>query len=241
MFCSSGRRWKLGIPFLLYVSVLGWGLTWEYLSLSYHFNVWMFLFVPRVVGGHLVSVFPWGNCSKCSCTFQVHSWEFIKVLESPMLPFWLTLPSLFNSFIYLLWLCQALVVAYKIQFPDQRLNLGPLHWERGVVATEPSGKFPYSFFNLNKHDFKFQFSHRFCHRFPGFSGGANGKEFACWCRISKRCGFDPCIRKIPWRRKWQFTPVFLPGESLGQRSLVGFSVHWATELDMTEQLNATLT
>lgn len=101
MFCSSGRRWKLGIPFLLYVSVLGWGLRWEYLSLSYHFNVWMFLFVPRVVGGHLVSVFPWGNCSKCSCTFQVHSWEFIKVLESPMLPFWLTLPSLLiHSFIY---------------------------------------------------------------------------------------------------------------------------------------------
>ena len=36
-------------------------------------------------------------------------------------------------------------------------------------------------------------------------------------------GFDPWVRKIPWRRKWQPTPVFLPGESHGQRSLVGYS------------------
>ena len=36
-------------------------------------------------------------------------------------------------------------------------------------------------------------------------------------------GFDPCVRKIPWRRKWQPTPVFLPEESHGQRSLVGYS------------------
>ena len=33
-------------------------------------------------------------------------------------------------------------------------------------------------------------------------------------------GFDPWVRKIPWRRKWQLTPVFLPGKSHGQRSLV---------------------
>ena len=38
-----------------------------------------------------------------------------------------------------------------------------------------------------------------------------------------RCKFDPRLRKIPWRRAWQPTPVFLPGESCGQRSLVGYS------------------
>ena len=38
---------------------------------------------------------------------------------------------------------------------------------------------------------------------------------------SRRCGFDPWARKIPWRRKWQPTQVFLPGKSHGQRSLVG--------------------
>ena len=40
----------------------------------------------------------------------------------------------------------------------------------------------------------------------------------------RECTFDPRVRKIPWRRKWQPTPVFLPGESLGQRSLVGYSL-----------------
>ena len=43
---------------------------------------------------------------------------------------------------------------------------------------------------------------------------------ACHCR---RHRFDPWVRKIPWRRKWQPTPVFLPGKSHGQRSLVGYS------------------
>jgi len=37
------------------------------------------------------------------------------------------------------------------------------------------------------------------------------------------CEFDPWVRKIPWSRKWQPTPVFLPGESHGQRSLEGYS------------------
>ena len=36
----------------------------------------------------------------------------------------------------------------------------------------------------------------------------------------RRCGFDPWVRKDPWRRKWQPTLVFLPGKSHGQRSLV---------------------
>ena len=61
----------------------------------------------------------------------------------------------------------------------------------------------------------------------------------------KRLGFDPWVGKIPWRRKWQPTPVVLPGESHGQRSLVGYSpqnltlglglgVGLGTESDMTE-------
>jgi len=42
------------------------------------------------------------------------------------------------------------------------------------------------------------------------------------------------VRKIPWRRKWQPTPVFLPGKSHGQRSLVGYSPQGCKELDMTK-------
>ena len=50
--------------------------------------------------------------------------------------------------------------------------------------------------------------------------------------------FDPCVGKIPWRRAWPPTPVFLPGESHGQRSLAGYSPWSRKELDMTEQLNS---
>ena len=57
----------------------------------------------------------------------------------------------------------------------------------------------------------------------GFPGGTSGKELACQCRRHKRCRFDPLVRKIPWRRAWQPTPVFLPGKSQGQRSPAGYS------------------
>ena len=50
----------------------------------------------------------------------------------------------------------------------------------------------------------------------------------------KRCGFDPSVGKIPWRRAWQHTPVILPAESHGQRSLVNYSLQGHKELDMTE-------
>ena len=59
----------------------------------------------------------------------------------------------------------------------------------------------------------------------------SGKESACQCR---RLGFDPWVRKIPWRRKWQPTPVFLPGKSRRQRSLVGYRPKGHKEPDTTE-------
>ena len=48
--------------------------------------------------------------------------------------------------------------------------------------------------------------------------------------------FDPWVGKIPWSRKWQPTPVFLPGKSHGQRSLVGCSPWGCEESDRTERL-----
>ena len=63
----------------------------------------------------------------------------------------------------------------------------------------------------------------------------HGKEPAGQCRRRKRCGLDPWVRKIPWRRKWQPTPVFfLPGESHGPRSLAGYSLKCRRESDTTE-------
>ena len=47
----------------------------------------------------------------------------------------------------------------------------------------------------------------------GFPGGTSGREPACQCRRHKRHRFDPWVGKIPWRRAWKPTPVFLPGES----------------------------
>ena len=67
----------------------------------------------------------------------------------------------------------------------------------------------------------------------GFPGSSVDKESACQC---KRCRFDPWVRKIPWRRKWQLTPIFLPETSSGQRRLVGCSPWGCTLLGTTEQL-----
>ena len=55
-----------------------------------------------------------------------------------------------------------------------------------------------------------------------------------------RCEFNPWVRKIPWRRKGQPTPIFLPGKSYGQRSLAGYSPWGRQESDMakvTEQIH----
>ena len=62
----------------------------------------------------------------------------------------------------------------------------------------------------------------------------SGKESACQCRRCKRCRSDPWVGKIPWRRKWQHTPLFMPGEFHGQRSLAGYSPWGCKELDTTE-------
>ena len=74
--------------------------------------------------------------------------------------------------------------------------------------------------------------------FPGVAstwrGSTSGKELACQCRRHKTHGFHPWVGKIPWRRAWQPTPVFLPGESHGQRSLVGYSPWGHKESDTIE-------
>ena len=57
----------------------------------------------------------------------------------------------------------------------------------------------------------------------GFPGGASDKELALQSRRHRRFSSNAWVRKIPWRRKWQPTPVFLLGESHGQRSLAGYS------------------
>ena len=79
---------------------------------------------------------------------------------------------------------------------------------------------------LITHDFNNHFSAFKCFLTEVFDYGrcgASDKEPSCQCRRHKRHRFDSSVMKIPWRRKWQTTPVFLPGESHGQRSLTGYS------------------
>ena len=62
-----------------------------------------------------------------------------------------------------------------------------------------------------------------------------GKESTCQCRRCKRC--NPSVGKILWRRKWQPTPIFLPGKSYGQRSVAAYSPQGHKELEMTEYIH----
>ena len=63
----------------------------------------------------------------------------------------------------------------------------------------------------------------------------SGKESTCQCRKPR---LDSWVEKIPWRRKWQPTPVSLPGKSHGQRNLAGYSPWGHKESDMTEWFNS---
>ena len=71
-------------------------------------------------------------------------------------------------------------------------------------------------------------------QFGGFPSGTSGTESTCQCRKHKRPGFDPWVRKIPWSRKWQSAPIFLPGQFHKQRSLAGYTPCGYKESDATE-------
>ena len=63
----------------------------------------------------------------------------------------------------------------------------------------------------------------------------SGKESSCQCRRLRRCGFNPWVRKIPWRKKWQPTPVLLPGKSMNRGAKQATYSPWGCgESDMTE-------
>ena len=73
--------------------------------------------------------------------------------------------------------------------------------------------------------------------FSPLPAGAVAKNSACQCRRCERLRFDPWVGKIPWRREWQTAPIFLPGESHGQGSLVGYSPGGRKESDVTEHVH----
>ena len=80
-----------------------------------------------------------------------------------------------------------------------------------------------------------QLSNSHFHTHRRFPRELGGKEFICQYKSHRRCKFDPWVWKIPWRRKWQSTLVFLSGEFHRQRSLAGYSPRGGKESDPIEQ------
>ena len=129
-------------------------------------------------------------------------------------------------------------------FPIQGLNLhllGLLHWQSGSLPVAPLGKLNYSHGQIQlvflsivllEHSHDHLLTHCLwlpsCHnsktellyKARGLPLWLSGIESFCQCR---RHRFDPQARKIPWRRVWQPTPVFLPGKSHEQRNLESYS------------------
>ena len=148
----------------------------------------------------------------------------------------------------LIWLREYLINSHLIEgFPccspgkESACHAGDLGLIRGLERSPGEGKgYPlqysvvehsvdYTVCGITKSQTRLSDVH-----FMGFPGGASGKEPACQCRRYKRCRFDPWVGKIPWKRKWQPTLVFLPGESHGPRSLAGYSPRGRKELDTTK-------
>ena len=74
------------------------------------------------------------------------------------------------------------------------------------------------------------------HYATGFPGGLSGKRIGLLMKELKETGrqeFDPWVGKIPWKRKWQPTPLLLPGESHGQRRLSNYNPWGHKDLDTT--------
>ena len=84
---------------------------------------------------------------------------------------------------------------------------------------------------LNLQNFRWQFT------LLGFPGGSDGKESTCNAGDS---GSIPASGKIPWRREWKLTPIFLPGEFHGERSLVGCSPWGGKKSHRTKWLTLSL-
>ena len=85
-------------------------------------------------------------------------------------------------------------------------------WQGIIVCAKMSSK-ANSFMFMSEHESEM-----------GFPWGATGKEPTCQCRRLKWWKFNSWVGKIPWKRAWQCTPVFLPGESHGQRRPAGYSL-----------------
>ena len=134
------------------------------------------------------------------------------------------------------WMCQSLSCVWLCDPMDCSLPGFSVH---GILQARILDwiAIPFSMWRRNwqNRSFYLKKKKKLCTSTLGLLRWLSGKESTCQCR---RCGFDPYVRKIPWNKKYQPTPEFLPGKSNGQRSLVGCSWCSHKELNMTEWLRA---
>ena len=132
--------------------------------------------------------------------------------------------------------------------PDRELNPGPLHWTCGVLTTGPLGKSPWGILNAGRMEAVLgewrvgagsrpRPSSVLCSCYA--LGSVHGPpQWFKWQSICLQCGrprFSPWVGKIPWSRKWQPTPVFLPGKFHRQRIVVGYCPRGRKDSAMTER------
>ena len=117
--------------------------------------------------------------------------------------------------------CPCLPVWFGASYMEKEMVTHPsiLAWK--TPWTEEPGRLQSMGLQGVRQDWDFTFT--FTYIPLGFPGGASGKDPACQYRRQKRHEFHLWVRKIPRRKKWQPTPVFLPGTSHGQRRLVHYS------------------
>ena len=112
------------------------------------------------------------------------------------------------------WFMKKLPGIHGIDIPNLRVKIAQWffnkNWESGNIATSCIGKILVNCYS--------QSDISLCCKW------LTGKESAWQCRRHMRWVFNPWVAKILWRRKWQITPVFFPGKSHEQRSLVGYGV-----------------
>ena len=132
---------------------------------------------------------------------------------------------------WLRWLdpCVGKIPWRREQQPSLVFLPGESHGQMSVTGYSPQGHTGSDKTEATQHTLCFGSS------YLGLPWQFSSKKPTCQCR---RCGFVPWVGKIPWRRAWQPTSVFLPGESHGQRSLAG-TVHGGhEELGMTEHAHS---
>ena len=110
-------------------------------------------------------------------------------------------------------------------------HVEPMTCVHEVLASSREWNQIWKYENLSTKSYKVNDTGHTCYGLPWWF---SGKEPVYQCRKCRRHGFGPWVGKSPWRRKWQPTPVFLPGESNGQRSLADYSPWGHKESGMTE-------